>query len=120
MLTAKATQTAKEIGTDDTFDHRQLTWKTDEAIERALNSGYDCTLDPEPPYVVAARNADDRLRAELYDLGKVDTWWQDGCLRMRFRDRETYFRGSSIEGCDYTDEFVRHLARQFRDQTHAH
>ena len=44
--------------------------------------------------------------------GAVACWWQDGELHLRYRGKLRRYRGSSVEGCDSRDVFVRHLARE--------
>ena len=50
--------------------------------------------------------------------GEVAAWWADGYLHLRYYGTERTYRGSSVEGCDADDKFVRHLATELVGEAH--
>ena len=48
--------------------------------------------------------------------GEVAAWWADGRLHLRYYGTTRSYRGSSVEGCDASDEFVQHLAAKLVEE----
>jgi len=50
--------------------------------------------------------------AAVLEAGGVIVFWANGWLHLKSSTRQLTYRGSSVEGCDAEDSFVRHLAQE--------
>src|ERR1019366_1464225 len=52
-------------------------------------------------------------------LGLVGVYHAAGWLVLSYKGRTERHRGGAVQGCDYTDEFVQHLASKFKAEVDA-
>lgn len=76
---------------------------------------------PAPAYAPDTELEAGRLCAELYRRGYVGVTGQPGqsrtlpWIRLHYKGEKRTIRGSAITSVDYNDDFVKHLAAEFRN-----
>jgi ribosomal protein L35AE/L33A len=70
--------------------------------------------DQSVPEMVEEYETCERYNKAQAAAGKVAVYREKGELCLSYKGRVQTFRGSSVDGCDASDEFVQHLAREWK------